>query len=135
MAAPSRRYAARSGARSAGVTRSAPTNAASEASAAASPASAASASTSPQLAAGGVAPDANQRSRCTLRTSSLPSSTTITGVRLRMPVREPQRGDFPNAAQFCQAQRAFLGEDAFADRYGTNKNKANAMGKCVSSNN
>jgi X-Pro dipeptidyl-peptidase (S15 family)/X-Pro dipeptidyl-peptidase C-terminal non-catalytic domain len=67
------------------------------------------------------------------RTSSLPSSTTITGVHLRIPVREPQRSDFQNAAQFCLAQRDFLGEDAFASRYGTNKNKANALGKCVSS--
>ena len=49
-------------------------------------------------------------------------------------MREPQRGDFQNAAKFCQAQRDFLGEAAFADRYGTNRNKANAFGKCVSQN-
>jgi X-Pro dipeptidyl-peptidase-like protein/prolyl oligopeptidase family protein len=69
-----------------------------------------------------------------VRTSSLPSSTTITGVRLRVPVREPQRGDFQNTSQFCKAQRDFMGEDEFAEKYGTNKNKANAHGKCVSSN-
>jgi X-Pro dipeptidyl-peptidase C-terminal non-catalytic domain len=67
-----------------------------------------------------------------LRPSSLPSSTTITGVRLRLPVREPQRSDFHNAAEFCKAQHDFLGDGAFADRYGTNKNKNNALGKCVS---
>jgi hypothetical protein len=50
-------------------------------------------------------------------------------------VREPQRGDFPNAARFCAAQRSFLGDQAFGDRYGTNRNQANALGKCVSRNN
>ena len=37
-----------------------------------------------------------------------------------------------NAAQECQAERS-RGEDAFKARYGTNGNKANAFGKCVSS--
>jgi hypothetical protein len=37
-----------------------------------------------------------------------------------------------NAAKKCKAERA-LGEDAFKARYGTNANKANAFGKCVSS--
>ncbi len=39
-----------------------------------------------------------------------PSTTTVHGVRLRIPVREPQRDNFRNAARFCKAQRAFLGE-------------------------
>jgi hypothetical protein len=36
-----------------------------------------------------------------------------------------------NAAQLCRAERA-QGPDAFRDHYGTNKNKKNAFGKCVS---
>jgi hypothetical protein len=37
-----------------------------------------------------------------------------------------------NAATACKAERASLGETAFADKYGTNPNKRNAFGKCVS---
>lgn len=37
-----------------------------------------------------------------------------------------------NAAKKCKAERAKMGEQAFADRYGTNANKRNAFGKCVS---
>ena len=36
-----------------------------------------------------------------------------------------------NAAKKCKAERA-LGADAFKAKYGTNANKANAFGKCVS---
>ena len=37
-----------------------------------------------------------------------------------------------NAAKKCKAERASLGVDAFKTKYGTNANKANAFGKCVS---
>ena len=37
-----------------------------------------------------------------------------------------------NAAKKCKAERKQLGEDAFKAKYGTNPNKANAFGKCVS---
>ena len=37
-----------------------------------------------------------------------------------------------NAAKTCKAERASLGVDAFAAKYGTNPNKKNAFGKCVS---
>jgi len=37
-----------------------------------------------------------------------------------------------NAAHQCKAERKSLGVDAFAAKYGTNKNKHNAFGKCVS---
>ena len=70
-----------------------------------------------------------------VKASVIRSSAVIHGVRLSIPVREPQRDNFPNAAKFCDAQRDFLGEAAFADRYGTNRNKANAFGKCVGENN
>ncbi len=51
------------------------------------------------------------------------------------PIPEPKRSDYKNAAKFCKADRAFLGEDAFRQKYGTNKNEKNAFGKCVSANN
>jgi hypothetical protein len=37
-----------------------------------------------------------------------------------------------NAAKECKAERADIGVQAFNDKYGTNKNKKNAYGKCVS---
>jgi streptogramin lyase len=44
----------------------------------------------------------------------------------------PVPSAFKNAASFCRAQRGFLGDSAFRQRYGTNGNGANAFGKCVS---
>ena len=44
--------------------------------------------------------------------------------------------DFKNASTFCKALKAEMnstvGPTAFKDAYGTNKNKSNAHGKCVS---
>jgi hypothetical protein len=37
-----------------------------------------------------------------------------------------------NAAKACKAERATMGVAAFKEKYGTNANKANAFGKCVS---
>ena len=37
-----------------------------------------------------------------------------------------------NAAHQCKAELKSLGAAAFADKYGTNANKHNAFGKCVS---
>jgi hypothetical protein len=37
-----------------------------------------------------------------------------------------------NAAKECKAERDQIGAQAFADKYGTNKNAKNAFGKCVS---
>jgi hypothetical protein len=37
-----------------------------------------------------------------------------------------------NAAKQCKAERASLGRQAFTDKYGTNRNGKNALGKCVS---
>jgi Tol biopolymer transport system component len=48
------------------------------------------------------------------------------------PLLGPKRSDFKNAAQFCKAEHDFLGDDAFANKYGANGNGANAYGKCVS---
>ena len=44
------------------------------------------------------------------------------------PLPGPQRGDFRNAAQFCRAERDFLGPAPFSARYGGG---ANAFGKCA----
>jgi hypothetical protein len=38
-----------------------------------------------------------------------------------------------NAAKKCKAERTSMGAEAFMKQYGTNANKANAFGKCVSS--
>ena len=45
------------------------------------------------------------------------------------PIPGPQRSDYKNAAQFCKADREFLGEAGFRQKYGGG---ANAHGKCVS---
>jgi hypothetical protein len=37
-----------------------------------------------------------------------------------------------NASKACKAERAELGAEAFANKYGSNKNRKNAFGKCVS---
>jgi len=37
-----------------------------------------------------------------------------------------------SAAQTCAAEREEIGDTAFASKYGTNKSKRNAFGKCVS---
>jgi hypothetical protein len=42
-----------------------------------------------------------------------------------------QRSNTANAATACKAEQ-LLGADAFATKYGTNKSKNNALGKCVS---
>ena len=38
-----------------------------------------------------------------------------------------------NSAKKCKAERASMGAEPFKNHYGTNANKANAFGKCVSS--
>jgi dienelactone hydrolase len=68
-----------------------------------------------------------------LEVSEVPSTITITGVHLRVPVREPQppvREDFPNAFEFCRAERDFLGQEAFNEKYGTS-HSGYAFFRCV----
>lgn len=43
-----------------------------------------------------------------------------------------QQAETIKAAKACKAERASLGAQAFRTKYGTNHNKANAFGKCVS---
>jgi len=45
---------------------------------------------------------------------------------------DPTPADFKNAAKYCKAVRESKGVEAFATLYGTNRNKRNAYGKCVS---
>jgi hypothetical protein len=40
--------------------------------------------------------------------------------------------DFKNASKFCKALKAEMGETAFKQTFGTNENRSNAHGKCVS---
>jgi hypothetical protein len=46
---------------------------------------------------------------------------------------DPVPADFKNAAKYCKAVRTAKGVEAFNSQYGTNANKKNAYGKCVSS--
>jgi len=62
-----------------------------------------------------------------LKSSTEPSSATLTGVTLRIPVRERP----PNPAETCQAARE-ADPDGFRATYGTNQGGANAYGRCVS---
>ena len=56
----------------------------------------------------------------------------------RRAARDAARGDDPagpmrpNPARVCMAEREEMGDEAFAEEYGVNGNKANAFGKCVS---
>ena len=45
------------------------------------------------------------------------------------PIPGPRRDDYKSASAFCAAERAFLGDEAFALAYG---GRANAFGRCVS---
>ena len=44
----------------------------------------------------------------------------------------PGQSTAKNAAKACKAERESMGLQRFKDEYGTNANKANAFGKCVS---
>jgi hypothetical protein len=43
-----------------------------------------------------------------------------------------QQAAHQNAARACKTERTSLGVEAFKTKYGTNANKSNAFGKCVS---
>jgi hypothetical protein len=48
---------------------------------------------------------------------------------------DPVPADFKNAATYCQALRTAKGVETFRAQWGTNPNKMNAFGKCVSATN
>ena len=43
-----------------------------------------------------------------------------------------EAAELRNAAKRCAAERRTMGREKFAEEYGTNRNKRNAFGKCVS---
>ncbi|MGH2781837.1 MAG: hypothetical protein ACRDL4_06270 [Thermoleophilaceae bacterium] len=45
---------------------------------------------------------------------------------------EEESDERKNAAKECAAERREMGQDAFREEHGTNRNKRNAFGKCVS---
>ena len=53
---------------------------------------------------------------------------------LAAPPADKGKPDTPNAAKVCKAERGTTTQSiaAFKEKYGTNANKANAFGKCVS---
>jgi hypothetical protein len=46
--------------------------------------------------------------------------------------QDPAPASPPSPAQQCRTERTQMGADAFKQLYGTNKNRKNAFGKCVS---
>ena len=59
----------------------------------------------------------------------------VATVALAVPAVSPaavSQTDFKNAAKFCKALRSDMGVTTFKLKYGTNKSKKNAFGKCVS---
>src|SRR5437868_15338731 len=57
-------------------------------------------------------------------------AATVTAVAFAQSA--PSAQDRANAARLCRAQRATMGTAAFNQLYGTNANRSNAFGKCVS---
>ena len=45
---------------------------------------------------------------------------------------KPTKSEKKSAAKECKAERKAMGKEAFREKYGTNKNRKNAFGKCVS---
>ncbi len=60
-------------------------------------------------------------------------STKAKAKKAEMDAADAQAAEaFRNAAKACAGERRSLGTEAFANKYGTNPNKRNAFGKCVS---
>ena len=57
---------------------------------------------------------------------------SLPGVALAQETTEPAPTPKESASDACRAERAKVGEATFRATYGTNKNKRNAFGKCVS---
>jgi hypothetical protein len=60
-------------------------------------------------------------------------STKARETKAAMDAEDEQQADqLRNSAEQCAAERRTMGREAFAGRYGTNRNNRNAFGKCVS---
>jgi hypothetical protein len=77
--------------------------------------------------------DGSGQTQLTNTTEDLQSGRGFVGPPDWQPLPGPQRSDYRNWAEFCEAERGFLGDPDFKRKYGTNRNGANAFGKCVSS--
>jgi hypothetical protein len=60
-------------------------------------------------------------------------STRAKAKKAEMDAKDAEEAEeFRNAAKECAAERKDMGDEDFADEYGTNENGENAFGKCVS---
>ena len=61
-------------------------------------------------------------------------AVVVTAAALALPAAtaSADTGKAKSPAKQCRAERKQLGEQAFKDKYGTNADKSNAFGKCVS---
>lgn len=101
----------------------------------------------PASAAAGPAPDKADKRAAKLECKQLRGKTDATREAFRTLYRgfaacvraksaeeaQEEQAAHKNAAKQCRAERDELGQQAFAEQYGTNANKRNAFGKCVSS--
>ena len=60
------------------------------------------------------------------------SSFLVAALLLPAAAQAGTRADKSNASSACKSERAAMGGSNFKQTYGTNKNKSNAFGKCVS---
>jgi hypothetical protein len=71
---------------------------------------------------------------CLFPITGVPPADLLSGdITVGQGVAPPSQGG-GNRARACKAERAQLGDVAFRAKYGTNRNGANAHGKCVSQN-
>ena len=100
----------------------------------------------PASAIAGPAPDRGDKRAAKLECKQLRGKTSATREAFRTQYRnfgacvrataaeeaQEEQSAKKNAAQECRDERQELGQEAFAEQYGTNANKRNAFGKCVS---
>ena len=68
-------------------------------------------------------------------TAGLLTTAAMVSAALVVPViasAAPSGKDRSNAARECRAERSAMGVENFRNKYGTNRNRRNAFGKCVS---
>jgi hypothetical protein len=68
----------------------------------------------------------------TLTTLSLMGALVLSSTAVAAGPKPHPAKDNPSAAQQCRTERSEMGVEFFRETYGSNKNKRNAFGKCVS---
>ena len=63
---------------------------------------------------------------------ALAASAALAIPAISIAADQPSQQNKDNAAKFCKALRDAAGKDNFRSMFGTNKDKSNAYGKCVS---